>query len=51
MEVAGAISFLKDCRLIEIRAGVKKEHGPDLRIVLASGGEILVEITVKLPLL
>ena len=49
VEVAAAISFLEDCRLIEIRAGAKREQGPDLRVVSASGSEALVEVTVKLP--
>ncbi len=49
VEIAATISFLGDCRLAEIRAGAKKEHGPDLRVVSASGRETLVEITVKLP--
>ena len=49
VEVAAAISFLEDCRLIEIRAGAKREQGPDLRVVSALGREILVEVTVKLP--
>ena len=49
VKVAAAISFLEGCRLIEIRAGAKKERGPDLRVAPASGREVLVEVTVKLP--
>jgi hypothetical protein len=40
---------LEGCRAIEIRAGAKKEQGPDLRVVSDSGEEVLVEVTARRP--
>ena len=49
VEIAAAIARLEGCRAIEIRAGVKKERGPDLRVVSNSGEEILIEVTARGP--
>lgn len=49
VEAAAAISSLEDCRLIEIRAGAKKEQGPDLRVVSDAGREVYVEVTARRP--
>ncbi len=49
VEAAAAISSLEDCRLIEIRAGAKKERGPDLRVVSDTGREVYVEVTARRP--
>jgi len=49
VEAAAAISSLKDCRLIGMRAGAKKERGPDLRVVSDTGREVYVEVTARMP--
>ena len=49
IEVAAAIARLKDCHAIKIIAGMKKERGPDLRVVSSLGKEVFVEVTARRP--
>ena len=49
LEVAASIAELNGCQAIEIRAGMKKEYGPDLIIDTTSDEKIQIEVTVRRP--
>ena len=49
ISVAAAIAQLEDCKAIEVRAGAKRERGPDLVVTSVSGHEKFVEVTARRP--
>ncbi len=49
IEATNTIAKLEDAYSIEIRAGTKKEYGPDLKVRSSSGKEVLVEVTARRP--
>lgn len=49
ISVAAAIAQLEDCKAIEVRAGAKRERGPDLVVTSVSGRKKFIEVTARRP--